>query len=241
MASHLLSDSSSHPPLDSPHETSLPSQITFWYRVLDWPKDDAERITLDTTSDVSGLRKAIAPNVLDPFCPEKTIHVTNIEIWQVCGCGARRVGQILIDLTQLNFAHVHEAADDTKWENILTNYGTKVSAFATLLHNTAQIAEILPRRKADKPLLNLIIVRKRQRERVFESDEEKEDQDKLTALNVYSKRELLSSPIYARPRLHAVRICLPARQYEIPQRKNSFCRCGICKFPRITSEGAPDI
>ena len=158
MTSYLPSDSSSHSPLDPPCETPLPPQITFWYRVLDWPEDDAERITLDATSDVSGLRKAIAPNVLDPFYPEKTIHVTNIEIWQVCGCGARRVTQILTNLTQLNFAHVHEAADDAKWANLLTNYGTKMSAFATLLHNTAQVAEILPRRKADKPVLNLMIV-----------------------------------------------------------------------------------
>src|SRR6266446_2190313 len=98
-SSDLPSDSSSQRPQAPLPTTPFPSQVTFWYRVIDWPEDAAERITLDSTADVSALHKAIAPNVLDPFRPDQPVHATNIEIWQVCGCGRRRVKQILTHLT----------------------------------------------------------------------------------------------------------------------------------------------
>jgi len=97
----------------------------------------------------------------------------------------------------------------------VTDYGKKVSNFASILHNTAPIVEILPRRESDKPLLNLIIVRKRQRKRASDGDEETEEENKLTALNFYSKREFLSPPRHALLPLHTARINISARHCEI--------------------------
>ena len=142
-----------------------------------------------------------------------------------------RVKKILTGLTQLKFSFVCNAEDDTKWKKIWNDHGTTLSNYATLLSNATEITKILPRRGSEAPLLNLIILHKRRRNRVVDDDEEKEEEDKITALKVYSKRESLSSLGHPRPHLHAARIRLPARHYEISHRENSFCRGGISKFP----------
>lgn len=101
---------------------------------------------------------------------------------------------MLTQLTQLKFAHVHEVADASKWAKLVTDYGKKLSEFATYVDLSVPISEILPRRKSDKPLLNLIVVRKRQRKRVSDIGMENEEEDQLVALNVYSKRQPPSQP-----------------------------------------------
>jgi len=76
---------------DSKNESSLsctkpkPFLVAVWYHVLFWPDDSTDQVMLDLTTNVASLQKAIAANVLDPFSNfNKTIHPTNIEIWQVC-------------------------------------------------------------------------------------------------------------------------------------------------------------
>lgn len=185
--SYLTMASDSESSSSRPTASSL-SQVTIWYCVLDWPEDGADTVTLDSTANVASLRKAIAPNVLDPFRPEKPVHVTDIDIWQVCRCVSEK-RQMLTHMTQLKFAHVHEVADGARWAKLVTDYGKKLSEFATYVDQSASISEILPRRTSDKPLLNLIVVRKRQRKRVSDSGVENEEEDQLAALNVYSKRQ----------------------------------------------------
>ncbi|KAF8218437.1 hypothetical protein L208DRAFT_1463077 [Tricholoma matsutake] len=79
------------------------------------------------------------------------------------------------------------AADAARWAKLVTDYGKKLSEFASYVDQSVSIAEILPGRKSDKPLLNLIVVRKRKR--VSDSGVENEEEDQLVALNVYSKRQ----------------------------------------------------
>lgn len=75
----------------------------------------------------------------------------------------------------------------------MTDYGKQVSEYATLLYNDSQIAEILPYRESDKALVDLIVVRK-PRKRTSDGDEK--ENAKLTALNVYSKRDPPYPPSY---------------------------------------------
>ena len=83
-SSRLPSDSSTQPPQGPPPAIPSPPRLTFWYRVLNWPDNDAEAVTLDSTEYVLALRKALAEDMLDPFSPKRKVHFRDIEIWQVC-------------------------------------------------------------------------------------------------------------------------------------------------------------
>ena len=83
-SSRLPSDSSTQPPQGPPPAIPLPPRLTFWYRVLNWPDNDAEAVTLDSTEYVLALRKALAEDMLDPFSPKQKVYFRDIEIWQVC-------------------------------------------------------------------------------------------------------------------------------------------------------------
>jgi hypothetical protein len=60
---------------------------------------------------------------------------------------------MLTQLTQLKFARVHEVADAARWAKLATDYGKKLSEFATYVDQSVPISENLPHRKSHKPLL----------------------------------------------------------------------------------------
>ena len=63
------------------------------------------------------------------------------------------------------------------------------------------MSDLVPRRKFDKPMISWIVVRKSR-----SNGEEKEEEDKLTVLNVYSKRKSLFPSSHMPPCLRPVRI-----------------------------------
>ena len=81
----------------------------------------------------------------------------------------------------------------------MADYGKQVSEYATLLYNDLKIAEIVPCQKPDNAIVHLIVKCKPRKERI--SDDDGKEDDKLTALNVYSKRDSPFSPPLSTPLL----------------------------------------
>ena len=112
----------------------------------------------------------------------------------------------------------------------MADYGKQVSEYATLLYNDLKIAEIVPCQKPDNAIVHLIVKCKPRKERI--SDDDGKEDDKLTALNVYSKRDSPFCHQSSTPSLRAARVHLVVRHRECSN-------VGI--FLRVASEGTSNI